>query len=214
MRAGRRELCERRADMNATAYVRVSSLGQNLATQRHAIDQEAARRGDAITEWRSEKKSGKKLARPVLDELRKDIKAGRVSRVYTFRLDRITRSGVADTYEVVKELRQAGCTLVAVSDNLTLTPDGDDIAGEAMVFALALAAKIERTAINERIAAARKRCKAIGKPWGRPSRFTTADREKLRELQAQGLSHRAIAVAMKLPKATVTYALKQAAAAA
>jgi DNA invertase Pin-like site-specific DNA recombinase len=83
-----------------------------------------------------------------------------------------------------------------------------------MVFALALAAKIERTAINERIAAAREQCAAINKPWGRPSRLTDGDRRRLVELQAQGMSHRAIAVTMKLPKATVTYALKRAASAA
>jgi DNA invertase Pin-like site-specific DNA recombinase len=83
--------------MNATAYCRVSSKGQDLSSQRHAITQEAARRGDVITDWREEKRSGKKLARPVLDELRKDISAGRVQALYVFRLDRLTRSGVADT---------------------------------------------------------------------------------------------------------------------
>jgi hypothetical protein len=33
--------------MNGAEYVRVSSKGQNLAMQRHAIEQEAARRGDS-----------------------------------------------------------------------------------------------------------------------------------------------------------------------
>jgi DNA-directed RNA polymerase specialized sigma24 family protein len=38
---------------------------------------------------------------------------------------------------------------------------------------------------------------------------TEGDRKRLVELQANGLSHRAIAVTMKLPKATVMYALKR-----
>ena len=62
----------------ATAYIRVSSKAQNLAMQRHAIEQEAARRGDVIVEWYSEKRSAKTAQRPELERLRADIRAGRV----------------------------------------------------------------------------------------------------------------------------------------
>jgi DNA invertase Pin-like site-specific DNA recombinase len=200
--------------MNAVAYVRVSSKAQKLATQKAAITREAAARGDLITDWREEKMSGKKLARPVLDALRNDVEQGRVSRVYVFKLDRITRSGVADTFKVVEAFRAAGCTLIAVSDNLTIRPEKDahDIAAETMIFALSLAARIELAAKNERIAAARDRVEAAGGRWGRPSVLTSKDRERIAALRAQHLTVRAIAVKLKIARSTVADALKAAAA--
>jgi DNA invertase Pin-like site-specific DNA recombinase len=113
--------------------------------------------------------------------IREDVRAGRFRRLCVFKL-------VADTYCVVDELRRAGCTLVAVADHLTIRPDADDIASEAIVFALPLAARLERTTINDRIAAARARLAAQGKPWGRPSRLTQQDRARLPDLHERGLS--------------------------
>jgi DNA invertase Pin-like site-specific DNA recombinase len=121
-------------------YLRVSSRAQDAASQRVAVEKAAAARGDAIAEWFSEKRSGKALARPELDRLRALVRDGKVKTLYCFKLDRLTRSGVADTYRVVEEFRRAGCTLVAVADNLTIRPGNDDIVSETLVFALALAA--------------------------------------------------------------------------
>ena len=51
------------ARMNVVAYLRVSSRDQDFATQPSAIERAAKARGDEITEWRSEKRSGKPLHR-------------------------------------------------------------------------------------------------------------------------------------------------------
>jgi DNA invertase Pin-like site-specific DNA recombinase len=194
------------------AYMRVSSRAQDAASQRSAIEKSAAARGDAITEWFSEKRSGKTLARPELDRLRALVRERKVTTIYCFKLDRLTRSGVADTYRVVDELRRAGCTLVAVADNLTIRAGSDDIVSETLVFALALAARLERAAINDRIAAARERLETEGRPWGRPPRLTQADCVRLRALRDEGRSVRDIAVAMKVPRSTVARALARVAA--
>src|SRR2546425_11779516 len=100
--------------MKSAAYIRVSSKAQDHATQRHTIETEAVRRGDVIGEWYAEKQSGKTLARPELDRLRQDAAAGRMGKLYLFKLDRLTRSGVADTFEVIKELREAKVEVVTV----------------------------------------------------------------------------------------------------
>jgi DNA invertase Pin-like site-specific DNA recombinase len=197
--------------MNATAYVRVSSRAQDAASQRSAIEKAAAARGDTITDWRSEKRSAKTLARPELDRLRSELRQGQgPRRLYVFKLDRLTRSGVADTFKVVEEIRKAGCELVAPGDNLTVRPDSDDIASEVMVFALGLAAKLERVAINERIAAARERVESEGGRWGRPSRLDAVAQERVRQLHREGRSVRAIAIALKTPRSTVQRALDRA----
>jgi len=106
--------------MDATAYLRVSSRAQDHATQKSAIERAATARGDAITDWRAEKRSGKTLARPELDRLRADARAGHVRRLYVFKLDRLTRSGIRDTFEVIEELRAHGAELVSVSDGFAL----------------------------------------------------------------------------------------------
>jgi DNA invertase Pin-like site-specific DNA recombinase len=190
------------------AYLRVSSKAQDHATQRTTILKAAAARGDRVAHWYAEKVSGKLLARPELDRVRADVRDGRLSRLYVFKLDRLTRSGVGDTYRVVDEFRRAGCELVLVADNLTIHPHKDDVVSDAFVFALSLAAKLERQAINERISAARLRLEAEGRPWGRPARIDSALGRRMKRLQADGRSIREIAVALKVPRSTVGRALK------
>jgi DNA invertase Pin-like site-specific DNA recombinase len=187
------------------AYVRVSSRAQDVTTQRTAIERAAAARGDLIAEWYSEKRSGKTLARPELNRLRQAVARCEVSRVYVFRLDRLARSGIRDTFEVVDELRAAGVELVSVADGFALTGP----AAEVVLAVMAWAAKMERLAINERVAAARDRLEAEGRSWGRPPRLTEGQRERVASLRAEGRTVREIAVALKLPRSTVGRCLSQ-----
>jgi len=190
------------------AYVRVSSKAQRFETQRDAIEREARSRGDGIDEWRAEKQSARTMDRPELSQLRGDVRAGRIRKLYVFKLDRLSRTGVADTFEVVKELRKAGVTLVAVADNLTVKPDSEDVASECYVFALGLAAKLERAAINDRIAAARCRMAAEGKPWGRRPTMSPELVDRARAMKAQGRSIRSIAMGLKVGRGVVWRALE------
>ena len=84
--------------MKATAYVRVSSRAQDDATQRTAITRIAAARGDEVDDWRAEKRSARTMDRAELVRLLADARAGRLRgrRLYLFRLDRLTRTGIAD----------------------------------------------------------------------------------------------------------------------
>jgi DNA invertase Pin-like site-specific DNA recombinase len=185
--------------MDSVAYLRVSSRAQDFATQKAAIERAASARSDTICTWYSEKRSGKLLARPELDRLRQNARAGAVRRLYVYRLDRLTRSGIRDTFEVIEELRAHGCTLVSVSDGFDL----EGPAAEVVLAVMAWASKMERLAINERISAARERVEAEGGSWGRPSRVDRATRSKLFALRRAGRTIREIAVAMKLPRSTV-----------
>lgn len=190
--------------MTIAAYVRVSSKAQDHASQRDAI----TRAAPGIDLFYSEKLSGKTTDRPELKRLMADIRQGKVRDVWVFKLDRLTRSGVADTYRLVDEIRKSGATLHAVADNLVIRP-GEDIVSDTMIFALSLAAKLERTAINDRIAAARTRLEAAGEAWGRPPRMGDAERSKAREMAAAGASVSAISMALGIPRATVGRAVKR-----
>jgi DNA invertase Pin-like site-specific DNA recombinase len=191
--------------VKVVGYVRVSSKAQDYASQRSAIEREAAARGDAIEAWYAEKRSGRTLARPELESLRRDIRARRINRLYVFRLDRLTRSGIRDTFEVIEELRAHGCEVVSVADGFAL----DGPAGEIVLAVMAWAAKMERLAINERISAARSRLEGEGRSWGRPPRLSSSEREKVRALADQGLSVRQIAVRVRVGKSVVQRALSQ-----
>jgi DNA invertase Pin-like site-specific DNA recombinase len=191
---------------DAHAYVRVSSKAQSYETQVHAIAGEARLRGDAVSTLLEEKQSARTMDRPKLGELRAAVRAGHVRKLYVFKLDRLCRTGVADTFALVEELRKAGVELVAVADRLTIKTGSDDLTSEVLVFALGLAAKLERAATNDRIAAARVRLAAEGRSWGRPSRIPAFE-DKLRALSKEGRSVRSIAMALGLPRATVHRAI-------
>jgi DNA invertase Pin-like site-specific DNA recombinase len=178
--------------------------------QRAAIERAAAARGDAISTWYAERQSAKTMSRPELSRLRADLRIGTANRtLYCFKIDRLCRTGVADTFQVIEELRRAGVTLVAVGDNLTILPSKDDITSEVLIFALGLAARLERTAINDRIAGARARVEAAGGSWGRPSRVDRATRERATHLKAAGKTIREIARDLKVPRSTIARALSQ-----
>lgn len=191
--------------MNAIAYTRVSSKAQNLATQKSAIDKAADLRGDSITKWYSEKKSAKTIKRRELDRLRADARAGRLRglRLYVFRLDRLTRSGIRDTLTVIEELREGGCEVVSISDGFDLSGP----AAEIVISVMAWASAMELRAKNERIAAARDRIESEGRSWGRPRRMSQSLIDKAMALRAEGRSIRQVAVALKVPRATLARTL-------
>jgi DNA invertase Pin-like site-specific DNA recombinase len=189
--------------MRAAAYLRVSSKAQTLDMQRAAILRAAKARGDTVHVWYSEKQSAKTLTRSALTRLRTDARAGQVRRLYIYRLDRLTRSGIRDTFEVVEELRSAGCEPVTVSDGFDLTGP----AAEVVLAVMAWAAQMERLAINERIAAARTRLEAEGRPWGRPPTLQAHERDRAIRLRRGGRSVRSIAEALKVSRPVVHRAI-------
>ncbi len=191
--------------MEATAYVRVSSKAQNHATQHSAIERVAAARGDVVTSWYGEKLSGKSLDRPELTRLRGDARAGLIRRLYVYRIDRLARSGIRDTFEVLEDLRAHGVEVVTVAD-------GFDLAGpaaEVVLAVMAWAAKMERLATNERIASARERLEREGRPWGRPPAVTPPQAERARALRDQGMTVRQIAVRLNATRSAVHRALSR-----
>ena len=133
----------------AVAYVRVSSRAQDLASQLAAVTQAAAAKGDKLRTIYREKISAKTLDRPQLTQLRTDARAGLVRRLYVFRLDRLTRSGIRDTLATVRELQAAGVELVSIADGFDLQGPASDV----VIAVIAWAAQMERTAIGDRVAA-------------------------------------------------------------
>lgn len=182
------------------AYVRVSSASQSFDMQVQAIERAARARGDDFpTAWYRETMTGGKLARPMLAKLRADVRAGAVRRLYVYRLDRLSRSGIRDTFQVVEELERHGCELVSIADGFDVSGPGREL----VMAVLAWAAQFERDTIGERIRAARAKVEAKGGAWGRPSRMTPAQCDRASKLAGEGMSVRQIAQRLRVPRATV-----------
>jgi DNA invertase Pin-like site-specific DNA recombinase len=189
------------------AYVRVSSRGQNVASQVDAIAHAAKARGDKIDHVYREKLTARTIDRPVLAELRAAAKAGDVAKLYVFRIDRLTRSGIRDTFQVVEELRAHGVELVTIADGFALHGPGS----EMVLAALAWCASEERKAISDRISAGIARLRKQGKNWGRQPSMGPSDRRRAIAMHDAGRTTRQIAVALKFTHSVVARCVREAA---
>lgn len=186
------------------AYLRVSTGKQDWKLQRDAIARACKARGDVIPKrlWFEDCKSGASIERPALQKLRAAVRAGNVGRLYIFRVDRLSRSGIRDTLALVDEFRRGGCELVTLADGF----DFNGPAAEVVLAVMAWAAQMERSAIGERIKAARVRIEAAGGRWGRPRSVDPATLERARKMR-KTKTLRQVAAALKVPRSTLGDAL-------
>ncbi len=193
--------------MTVAAYIRVSSKGQDHAMQRLAIERAAAGRGDQVGEWYAEKRTATKMDRPELGRLLADVRARRLHRVYVWRLDRLTRTGIRDTLDTVEEFRSLGVELVNLADGFTVPAPGVEGSAakvaELILSILAWAAEMELLTRRERIAARRELAEERGEAWGRPSRLSLRQRADILDRLRNGSTVREVAAALKVPRSTV-----------
>jgi DNA invertase Pin-like site-specific DNA recombinase len=184
-------------------YLRVSTKhhGQNLDTQRLALQEYAKNRGfEIVEEYADHGFSGSKDRRPALDRLMKDARARKFDAILVARFDRFARS-TKHLVTALEEFAALGIDFISLSESVdTSTPMGK------MIFTvLGAVAELERNLIKERIAMGLDRARKERKVLGRPRRIF--DRAKAVKLQAEGKSLRQIADVLKVGKDTVRAAL-------
>src|SRR5215468_1565101 len=177
-------------------YLRVSTRhhGQNLDTQRLALQEYARNRGfDIVEEYADHGFSGSKDRRPALDKLMKDAKARKFDAILVARFDRFARS-TKHLVTALEEFAALGIDFISLSESVdTSTPMGK------MIFTvLGAVAELERNLIKERISMGLDRARKQRKTLGRPRRVF--DRGKAKELHAEGLSLREIAAKLGINK--------------
>ena len=105
--------------------------------------------------------SGGNIERPGLQEMLKDIKAGKVDKVVVYKLDRLSRSQKDTMMLIEDEFLAYGVDFVSMSENFdTSTPFG-----RAMIGILAVFAQLERENIKERTMIGKEARAKEGK-WG------------------------------------------------
>ena len=136
------------------AYIRVSTVEQNEARQKAALQKYS------IDRWFIEKASGKDLNRPMLQEMLKYIREDDV--VYVEEFSRLGRS-TADLLATVRKIEDAGARFVSLKEQFdTTTP-----AGRLQMTMMAAIAEFERDMILERQREGIAIAKAVGKYKGR-----------------------------------------------
>jgi DNA invertase Pin-like site-specific DNA recombinase len=121
----------------------------------------------------------------------------------TWALDRLSREGVAKTFEHIKQLRGYGVEYVSFSEPHFRTTGP---AGELMIAVAAWIAEQEHRRISERTLAGLAKARRQGRIGGR--RRLVLDYDRLAELDESGLTMREIAAEMGVSPAFVCRALK------
>jgi len=162
---------------------------QDPAVQEQPLRDLIAQRGWTLCRVYSDRASGIKEKRPGLDALMADARRGAFDVVVVWRFDRFARS-VKQLVVALEEFGSLGIDFVSHQEALdTSTP-----MGKATFTIIAAMAELERSVIQERVAAglayARERGTRSGKPIGRPR--VVFHREQVSGLRAAGLSWRQI----------------------
>lgn len=184
-------------------YARCSTLDQKADLQLDALRQLAEQRGwKVVGEFVDLGISGSKDRRPQLDQMMKQVRAGKVTLVACWKMDRLARS-LRHLLTMVDEFRSSNVDLVSVSDSI----DTSNPSGRFALHVLGSVAELERELIRERctagIEAARRRGVRLGRPRKR------LDLERAAELRASGKSFKEIASAMGVSVGKVHGALRE-----
>lgn len=192
-------------------YIRVSSDKQTVENQRFEINNFCMKNSMQIDGWIEETISGtKSYSKRQLGNLLKRIKKDDL--IICAELSRLGRN-LFMIMEILNICMNKECKVWTIKDNYRL---GEDIQSKVLAFAFGLSAEIERNLISQRTKEALARKKAEGVTLGRPKgRKTDPRKHKLygkqkliSELQAVGMSQRAIAKICKVDRNTLARFLK------
>jgi len=125
-----------------------------------------------------------------------DVRKRKLDAVLVWRFDRFARS-TRHLLAALEEFRGLGVGFISYQENIeTGTP-----LGQAIFTIVSAVAQLERDLICERVSAGIRNARANGKRLGRPRQYVDSDR--IRELQASGLSLRQVAAQLKVGYGTV-----------
>ena len=191
--------------MGTVAYVRISTSGQDLYSQRFAILDYAQQHGlviDTFVESRSSSRRtvGERGLRAVLDRLHPG------DTLLVSELSRLGRS-VGQIIQLLDQLLKQHVTLITIKEHLELR-ETPDFQTKVMVTLFSLFAEIEQDLIAERakegLAAARAKGKHIGRPKGALGTSKLTGREAdIQDLLSKTVSKASIAKIMGVSRSTL-----------
>jgi DNA invertase Pin-like site-specific DNA recombinase len=191
--------------MRTVAYLRISTGGQALNSQRLAILDYAHRHGLMVHTFIEAQVSSRHLAaRGGLEAMLEQVQPGDL--LLVSELSRLGRS-VGHIIQLVDRLIQQRVQLVAIKENIRLTGP-QDLQTKVMVTLVGLFAEIERDLIAERtkegLAAARAKGRLLGRPKGVLGTSKLTGREaEIQRLLAKTVSKASIAKIFGISRSTL-----------
>jgi DNA invertase Pin-like site-specific DNA recombinase len=173
-------------------YARVSTDGQSLASQ------DAELHAAGCVKVYAEKISGARSDRLELAKVLKRLESGDVLMVT--RLDRLARS-TRDLLNILDDIAKRDAGFKSLHDAWADTTSAH---GRLMVTILAGLAEFERELILARTGEGRKRAKARGVKFGRPSALTAHQRQEAMQRLARGEAQADVARTFNVSQATIS----------
>ncbi len=201
--------------MKPAVYARVSTVKEEqehgLATQVHACREFLRSKNlpvDQIVVF-EDQASGKKATRPGLKQMMHQAAMKRFRALVVFKLDRLTRGGIPEMFNIIRTLDGYGVRVYSVSETWF---DPDNPTWDLILSVLAWAAAFESRLVSERVAAGisarRAEAKERGETflWGR-ARVSKAVEDptlpaRALELHSKGLSWSKVAQALGVRRTT------------
>ena len=182
----------------AAIYARVSTTdkGQDLDTQLIPLKEFVKNRGWELFKVYCDEVSGAKESRPALDELMKDAHRRKFDCLAVMRFDRFSRS-TRQLITALDNFNTLGIDFISLHEAI----DTSTSSGRLMYEIIAAFSSFERSIISERVKAGLEKARIKGVRLGRPK--ANIDVEKMNDLRKQGMSIRAIAKALAIPKSTI-----------
>jgi DNA invertase Pin-like site-specific DNA recombinase len=191
--------------MKAALYARVSTKdkGQDTENQLAQLRDFCAASGWSITAEFVDHATGKRSDREQFKAMFASAGRREFDYLVTWALDRLSREGVAKTFEHIKQLRSYGVEYVSFTEPHFRTTGP---AGELMIAVAAWIGEQEHRRISERTKAGLEKARRQGRIGGR--RRLVLDYDRLAELDESGLTMREIASEMGVSAAFVCKTLK------
>ncbi len=184
--------------MTTAAYIRVSTTGQNQASQKREINKWLEGHGiDDVTVY-VDKSTGDNLDRSAFKRLQADIFAGKIKTVVVYKLDRLSRS-LSDGIATLTDWLEKGIRVVSITQQL----DFAGATGKLIASVLFAVAEMEQETRRERQAAGIAAAKEEGKYGGRKAGTTKEKPTRAKRLRENGLTYKEIANAMDVSTQTV-----------
>lgn len=144
-------------------YARVSTVGQDLDTQKELLEAEGCEKIFVEKVTGTSTAQRKKLT-AMIDQVREG------DTILVTKIDRLARS-IIDLNKLVNEINDKGASVQFIKDNMTFEAGEENNSMNQLLFnILGSFAQFERDLIVERTTEGRERAKEQGKHMGRPSR--------------------------------------------
>ena len=146
------------------AYIRVSTVGQNLEGQRAEVERWLMGKGidEKTVRWFIDKKTGDDLQRPAFEEMQAAVFNGEISTIVVYKLDRLSRK-LVEGLNTLASWCEAGIRVVSTSQQL----DFNGATGRLIAAVLFAVSEMEQETRKERQAIGIREAKRKGVYKGR-----------------------------------------------